>query len=280
MENIRQAVERAITEQVPGLDPRKVSEPPAARSSSAPLPSRPINAKYQEELLDNLHLRANRIIAQEFTNPLSRSFDMLRTQVLQLMDARKWNIIAVTSPTPACGKTVTAVNLALSISRLSDRRVLLVDMDFAKPAVANVLGIQASADLSSHLAGQNSLTESIVSAKIGQQELKVIPCRPTVSSAELIASRSMATLFQELRRDYSSHIVIVDLPPILASDDVITALPYMDCVLLVAAVGVSTTAQIEESKKHLQSSEVVRVVLNKVPETSTNFYYSYYGAKP
>ena len=195
------------------------------------------------------------------------------------MDTRKWKIIAVTSPTPGCGKTVTAANLALSISRLPDRRVLLVDMDFAKPMAANILGLQPNADLGSVLKGQTSLTDAIISAQIGQQELKVVPCLPTISSAELIASRSMGALFQELRRDYSSHTIIVDLPPILASDDVITALPDMDCVLLVAAVGVSTTAQIEESKKHLQSSEVVRVVLNKVPQTSANFYYSSYGVK-
>ena len=52
----------------------------AARPSAGPLPSRPINAKYQEAFLDNALLRDNRVIAHDVTNPLSRSFDMLRTQ--------------------------------------------------------------------------------------------------------------------------------------------------------------------------------------------------------
>ena len=279
MDNIRQAVERAIAEQAPGLDLRKVSEPSlVTHPSSAALPSRPIRAKYQEAYLDNAHLLSRRIIAQEATNPLSRSFDMLRTQVLQQMDLRKWKIVAVTSPTPGCGKTLVALNLAMSTSRLSDRRVLLVDMDLTKPMIADNLGLEPNAGLNDVLLGQSAVADSIVSARIDALELKVIPCQPNIGSAELIASRNMATFFQELRRDYSSHTIIIDLPPILASDDVITALPNIDCVVLVAAIGMSTPAQIEESKKHLANAEVVRVVLNKVPETSTHFYYSYGGA--
>jgi len=47
----------------------------------------------------------------------------------------------------------------------------------------------------------------------------------------------------------------------------------VDCVLLVVAVGISTPAQIEECNRHLQSAEVVRVVVNKVPEATLNYYY-------
>ena len=242
------------------------------------LPTRSVAAKYQQVTLDGPLLRANRIIAQDVTDVLSRSFDMLRTQVLQLMDGRKWRVIAATSPTPGCGKTVTALNLALSIARMPDRQVFVLDLDFAKPSVAHHLGLSATATVGDVLDGQHKLSDAIVSASVGRQELKVVPCVPTVGSAELMASRNMAALFQELRRDFSSHIIIIDLPPILTSDDVITVLPYVDCVLLVAAAGVSTASEIEECKRHLQNSEVARVVLTKVPESNTNFYYSYYGA--
>ena len=281
MENIRQAVDRAIAGQAPGLDPRKIADvansvPPSAEV----LPTRSVVAKYQQVPLDGPHLRANRIIAQDVTDVLSRSFDMLRTQILQLMDARKWRVIAVTSPTPGCGKTVTALNLALSISRMPDRQVFVLDLDFAKPSVAHHLGLSATATVGDVLDGQHKLSDAIVSASVGRQEpSKWWRCGTgrVFGSAELMASRNMAALFQELRRDFSSHIIIIDLPPILTSDDVITV-PYVDCVLLVAAVGISTISEIEESKRHLQNSEVARVVLTKVPEANTNFYYSYYGA--
>jgi protein-tyrosine kinase len=280
MENIRQAVDRAIAGHAPGLDPRKIADTNNASPSPGVLPTRPVTAAYKQVLLDGAHLRANRIIAQDATDVLSRSFDMLRTQILQQMDTRKYKIIAVTSPTPACGKTVTAVNLSLSMARMPDRQVLLIDLDFSKPSVANVTGLAADATIGDVLAGTHPLADAMVHATIGRQELKVVPCAPTMGSAELMASRNMAALFQQLRRDYGSHTIVLDLPPILTSDDVISALPYADCVLLVTSVGVSTVAEIEESKKHLQNADVLKVVVNKVPEVNTHFYYSYYGKPP
>jgi MinD-like ATPase involved in chromosome partitioning or flagellar assembly len=83
----------------------------------------------------------------------------------------------------------------------------------------------------------------------------------------------MAAMLEDIKREYHSKTVILDLPPILSGDDVIAILPQMDCVLLVTAVGTTTVAQIKECNKHLQSAEVVRIVVNKVPETSTNYHY-------
>jgi protein-tyrosine kinase len=69
-----------------------------------------------------------------------------------------------------------------------------------------------------------------------------------------------------------SHVIILDLPPILSSDDVTAVLPQMDCVLLVAAVGTSTVTDIDECNRHLQSSEVVRVVVNRATDSGQNYY--------
>jgi Flp pilus assembly CpaE family ATPase len=88
-----------------------------------------------------------------------------------------------------------------------------------------------------------------------------------------MTSDAMNRLFQQIKRDSQSQIVIVDLPPILYGDDVIAILPQIDCVLLVAAVGTSTIAEIQECNKYLQTSEVVRLVLNKVKESGANYYY-------
>jgi len=68
-------------------------------------------------------------------------------------------------------------------------------------------------------------------------------------------------------------MVILDLPPLLTGHDAISILPHVDCVLLVAAVGTSKVSEIEECNKYLQATDVVRVVLNKVPETATAYAY-------
>jgi Mrp family chromosome partitioning ATPase len=119
--------------------------------------------------------------------------------------------------------------------------------------------------------GEATLSKAILKASLGDQQFLVLPTTSTNSSSELIASRAMAGMIQDFKRDYQSRIVIIDLPPILTSDDVIAILPQVDCVLLVAAVGNSTVAEIEECGRHLQSAEVVKVVVNKVREDSSKY---------
>jgi len=264
MENIRQAVERARQGAVSERQTRASLDLPQQRSASESKPD-------QEIELSAAYLRSNRIISNIVTDPRSRSFDMLRTQILQSMDLKDWKIIAVTSPTSGCGKTVTALNLALSIARQPERSVLVVDLDFKKPRVSTSLGLECDEGALGVLEGRTTLSKAIIHARVGNQRVMVLPTTSTIGSSELMASSAMATLFQDLRRDYDSQTIILDLPPILTSDDVIAILPQTDCVLLVAAVGISTVAEVEECSRHLQSAEVVRIVLNKVPEASTNY---------
>src|SRR5262245_43302998 len=91
--------------------------------------------------LNAARLESRRIISYDVGDQRSKSFDVLRTQILQEMDRNNWQIIAVTSPTAGCGKTLTAINLAISIARQPERAALLVDMDLRKPQVARRLGV-------------------------------------------------------------------------------------------------------------------------------------------
>src|SRR5262249_5362367 len=140
-----------------------------------------------------------------------------------------------------CGKTLTAINLALSIARQPERSVLLVDMDLPRPQVGNYLGIKSQQGLLSVLEGRTALADAIVQSRIGDHQFLVLPTEaPRLASSELVASRAMSTMLQDFRRDFRSRIVILDMPPMLSSDEVIALLPQIDCVLLVAAVGTST----------------------------------------
>src|SRR5262245_26272963 len=122
MDQIRQAIDRA-KQTGPLLKEAKPSAgAPVHRIAGAGMVLAP------EVALSAAHLESNRVIAHDIADPRARSFDMLRTQVLQPMDMKSWQLLAVTSPTPGCGKTVVALNLALSIARQPDRQVLLVDM--------------------------------------------------------------------------------------------------------------------------------------------------------
>jgi Mrp family chromosome partitioning ATPase len=88
-----------------------------------------------------------------------------------------------------------------------------------------------------------------------------------------MASSAMTGMFQEIKDQCQWRIVIVDLPPLLSSDDVLSVLPQLDCVLLVTAVGTTKTAEINETINLLQSTELVRIVLNKAPPSKSAYYY-------
>jgi hypothetical protein len=232
----------------------------------------PAGAAFRGVVLDEAHLESSRIIGHDVTDARAKSYDILRTHVLQTMDLHSWHLLGVTSPTKACGKTLTSINLALSISRQMERAVLLIDMDFRKPQLASRLGVTSDVGLLDVLDGRIPVAEAMFEVHAGRHSIVVMPTDPTDVSAELMASRAMQAFIQQLRRHFRSYVVILDLPPVLVSDDVTALLPQIDCALLVAAVGTSTVSEIEECGRHLQSTNLVRIVVNKVPESKKMYY--------
>lgn len=268
MENIRQAVERRKA-----LD-ASIESHALPRAAVAPESAPIARPQTAHERLNLTHLESKRVIAHDVTDSRSRAFDILRTEVLQELDRKSSKFLAITSATPDCGKTLTAVNLALSISRQPERSVFLIDLDLQKPNVAATLGLRPERGLLALLAGECSLAEAVVEVSIGKSKMLVLPTEAaTQSSSEKLNSRPMVHLMNQIRQEYFSSIVIFDLPPILASDDVISILPSIDSALFVAAIGTTKQSEIKECKKHLDLTDVIRVVVNKSEEVTSSYYY-------
>ncbi len=227
---------------------------------------------FPEITLDDAHLASARIVGHDVGDARAKSYDILRTHVLQSMDQHSWHLLGVTSPTQGCGKTLTSINLALSIARQSERAVVLVDMDFRKPQLATRFGVKSSVNLLDVLEGRVTPSEAMFQVRAGNHSVLVLPTEATSASAEWMSSRAMRTFIQDLRTNFRPYVVILDLPPMLVSDDVIAILPQIDCTLLVAAVGSTTVPEIEECGRHLQSTNLVRLVVNKVPESKRMYY--------
>ena len=268
MDSIRQAVDLARASHEQSSATGTFLQSPVAPAASAIL-----DPQIKEFELSLAHLESMRIVMHETADNHGRCFDMLRTQILQEMDKNSWHFLAVSSPTAGCGKSVTACNLAMSIARLPERSVLLVDMDLQKPKVAEYLGIPRKTGLLSVVDGRASLASQVVHARLGRIKLLVLPGEACKSgSSEWMASQKMTTILHTMKRDFRSTIVIFDMPPILVGDDAISILPRMDAVLLIAAVGNTSVADIRESQKHLKATPVVRVVINKVTDKTDSYY--------
>ena len=270
MENIREAVERARRRR-----PEKgISLEPLRQQSTLVLgDSQGTLTNAQEVELDLVHLQSHLVVAHDGTDIRSRAFDMLRTQIFQTMDSKGWKTLAVVSATPSCGKTLTAVNLALSAARQLERQVLLVDLDLRKPHVATSLGLKSTDGVVGILEQRVELHDAVIRARAGESRLQILPTVAAPNSADMIGSSAMRTLLEKILGQSQSRITILDLPPLLSGHDAISILPLADCVLMVAAVGTTKAKEIAECKKYLEKTNVVRFVLNKASESAAPYVY-------
>jgi protein-tyrosine kinase len=261
MDNIRQAAQLArATQRLSEMQEAQLASPPGVPALAAH-PSGQFHPATVVKL-DRDHLESKRIIAHDISDPRSTAFDMLRTQVLLEMAKNRWGMLAITSPTPGCGKTLTAINLALSSSRQPETPVLLVDLDLRKPQVAACLGVKRDQGVLSTLRGETPLAAAVFRATTDRYGLTVLITEgPTKNASELVGSSSMTTLLQNLRRDFASHIIIIDTPPMLSTDDTLRLLPQMDCVLLVPSVGTSIAVSIGHSPRGPASTNSLRAPL-------------------
>ncbi len=219
------------------------------------------------------HLEKNRIVAFNKSDPKSISFDLLRTYVLQKMEENGWRTLAITSPTPESGKTVVAINLAVSISQQPNKSAMLVDFDLRRPKIGAYLGITMEKSINDWLDDAAELSEALVNP--GIPRLVVLPTRsPVKKSAETLSSKRIEDLVTDLRERYDSRVVIFDLPPVLVADDPVVLLPHVDCVLMVVANGMSTRRDIEDSLRHVPAAKLIGVVFNKADDEQTSYYYA------
>lgn len=278
MERIKQAIEKVKTQQ-PG-SPRRVQSRqdtqtamPKSLSSRAHDEVGEIRYEYTRVVkLRKEHLEKNRIVAFDNSDPKSMSFDLLRTQVLKKMEENGWTTLAITSPTPGAGKTVVAINLAMSIAKQTNKTAMLVDFDLRRPKVAAYLGIHMEKSLNDLFDGTAELQDVLVNPDMPR--LVVLPTKtPVRNSSETLSSTKTADLIRDLRERYKSRIVIFDLPPVLVTDDAIALLPQIDCVLMVVANGMSTKREIEDSLHHLPAANLIGTILNKAEVESQAYYY-------
>jgi protein-tyrosine kinase len=267
MERIKEAVEIAkaarsrLGEELP-REARTRRTDGVGRSSTAFVPGGGESTR-----LDAKHLKAMRIVADDVADPRSRGFEMLRTQVFRKMSEANYQTIGITSPSSGCGKTVCALNLALSIARLPERSITLVDLDLRKPQIAGYLGLADGPGVDDVLRGRAPLEDIVIVPEIGKGRFRILPTyHASRNAAELIASRQMSEMVKLLRAQDPTGIILFDLPPVLAVDDVISFLPQLDSVLLVVASGQTTISDITNSERLLGATETLGIVLNKSEE--------------
>jgi capsular exopolysaccharide synthesis family protein len=201
--------------------------------------------------------------------PFVDAFKILRTQVMHRLRENDWNVLGVTSPGHGEGKTLTAVNLAVSLAMETAQTVLLVDANLRNPSVHEVFGLDDCPGLAEYLLDNELLEDLLVHPGIGRFVL--LPGGRAISnSTEILTSPKMLALVEELKHRYPSRIVIFDLPPLLHTADVIAFSPYTDALLLVVEEGKTTAEELQRALSLVKNSRpVLGTVLNKAGQMGT-----------
>lgn len=220
-------------------------------------------------------LRDNRLIAAIPKHEVRDSYRMLRTRVLQSLRGNNWNSLAVTGPASGCGKTLTAINLAISLSHEVTQTVLLIDLDLRNPSISGYFDYTPEYGIGDYLFDDVPVSEIMFSP--GMDGLVVIPGREVVhNSSELLRSPKMLKLVEELKSRYPDRLLIVDLPPILAADDALAFSPYVDAMLLVVENGSTKKGHLQRSLEVMAGTNIIGTVLNRsvAPTTALGAYYA------
>ena len=209
-------------------------------------------------------LRHRRIVAGFEGGSFVEGYKLLRTQVLHRLRENGWNVLGVTSPNGREGKTLTAVNLAVTLAMEATQTVLLVDADLRRPSIHCLFGLDRVKGLADLLLDDASLEDTLIHPGIGRCVIlpggRVVP-RPT----EALTSPRMAALVDEMKHRYESRIVLFDLPPVLTGADVLAFGPFLDAVLLVVSEGVTRRHDVEESIQRLKGTvPILGTLLNQV----------------
>lgn len=222
-------------------------------------------------------LEKQRVVTALTHQELSDTFRLLRTRVLHRMDAHHFTTLAVTSPSRGDGKTLTAVNLAVSLAANRSRTVLLVDLDLRAPRVHEHFGVPVQPGLQDYLLGNRPMDDCLFHPQIDR--LVVLPAggQPLMMSSDILASPEMVALARDLKTRYSDRIIIYDLPPLLASDDAIAFLKHVDCCLLCVAEGRTRKKAFDHALELLEGCTVLGTVLNRATDVPVIAYGGYYG---
>ncbi len=212
-------------------------------------------------------LTNNRIVAALKNDPRAGLFKTLRNKVLQKMRAFDWNIVALSSPMNGMGKSLMSINLAVSIALDANYSAILVDLDMRNPSVHRYFGLSPQYGLSDYFEHDIDLDDLFIHPNL--DSLVILPAGKAISQASVsIIFPKMLNLISELNNRYPDRIVVINLPPLLNTDDAQVLIPIVDTCILVVAEQQTTQDEIKRSLQIIGNKKYFGTILNKSAHAS------------
>ena len=209
---------------------------------------------------------------------LREAYKTMRTNVtFSLTEDKACSNIIVTSSMQSEGKSITAVNLAISYAQ-QGKHVLIIDCDLRRPKLSRLIGVSSPVGLSNTLIHPELRSQAIHSvATLGIDVILAGDIPPNPS--ELLGSGKMSRLLDSLKEEYD--FIILDTPPVNMVTDAAVLAPRSDGVLFVVRANQSERGAVAFAVEQLEyaKAKILGFVLNGVDMENTAYGYSKYSYK-
>ncbi|HUZ94431.1 MAG TPA: CpsD/CapB family tyrosine-protein kinase [Edaphobacter sp.] len=256
----------------------RYAAPAAATATNAPLDLSKIERRPWSPAFAQLPSLLHRGSAVE-------QFRSLRSRIFELRDVSPLKSILVSSGMPQEGKSFISVNLAFSLARHKNSKVLLIDGDMRRYTMHQILGCESQPGLADYLAGKAGIVEIMQRAEeMPPTDSSNQPAMPNLTfiaggnGGDKAADLSGSPRFGDLIRQASPYFdwIIVDSSPVLPVSDAVNLARFCDGVLLVARGGVTKFPIAQRAQSELKAAKVLGFVLNAVHEPpQVGDYYGY-----
>lgn len=208
-------------------------------------------------------------------SPVTEQYRTLRTNIQALNTFKPIKAIAITSSVHAEGKTITAINLSISMARdLDKKKVLLVDADLRRPKMSKYLGISSEIGLSDLISNGTCIDDALLD--IGIDNLTVLPAGKTSrNSAEMLGSLKTKNLISQLKAKYD--YIIFDAPPVVPVTDAVLLGAQTDGVIMVVKAGKTQKGVVKHSESLLKqaNAKLLGYILTNVQYHIPAYIYRY-----
>lgn len=230
-------------------------------------------------LLDVVPLKIDHLMlatARDEKTAVVEEYNKLRASLIALTSGDSFrNAIMVTSTVSEEGKTMTALNLAISLAKEHDHTVLLVDTDLRRPSIHRYLDIKPEVGLVHCLRDNLPIEKALIKTGVGK--LVVLPAGEAVKDpVDLLSSRRMKAIVKELKERYPERYVIFDTPPALPFADAGVLSGVVDATLFVVREGRAKLEDVVETLEEFKRHHLLGIIYNDA-HSFVNRQSYYYG---
>jgi protein-tyrosine kinase len=187
---------------------------------------------------------------------------------------RGTHVVMVTSALAGEGKTLTATNLALTLSESYKKRVLLIDADLRHPGVHDILRVPNVAGLNDGMPADE--TRKVPLIRLTERLSVLTAGRPEPDPMSVLSSERMRRVLKDA--SVAFEWVIIDTPPVGLLSDAHLLATLVDTVVFVVHAGVTPCQAIRKATEAVGRDRIIGVVLNRAKAVASAESYEYYRA--